>query len=367
MMKKLFLLSIAGMFSVGAFAQSAPVRKAHAVPVAHQGSTTAHLSHSRTTAGGSVDTLGHISGTDTLANYIVGANADSGYCSGSVVFEDMGYAERYDFSTVDSSLEVLGVIALFSGTVNPASTHNAVFKVWTVGAQVSAGLTGRPNVFESGFPNTVLTSESVPFTQLGVGTTDTPKIHMFTTPTAYLHASFFVGCTINYTWATLAGDTIGLYSNKDGERTTPVYTVSAPDTIINNKNASQYSDATWHDNATDNFQIYYNYFLFPIVRVGASPLAVNGVKRNDLTFFGNYPNPATTSTNIRFSLSNSSDVTIRIMDMNGRTINTVKQDNLSTGEHILPIATADMPAGNYVYVITTASGSGIASTMSIVK
>ncbi len=364
-MKKVLLLSIGAAMSFGAFAQSAS-------KVARIGKTTnaqagVARSHNRTSAIGSVDTLGHISSTDTLAAYIAGA--DSGYCAGIDVYEDMGFAERFDFSTADSSLQVLGVIALFAGNVNPASTHTAVFKVWSAGAKVSAGITGRPFVFESGFPNTVLASQSVPFTQLGVGgvNSDTPKIHMFATPTAYLNKSFFVGCTINYTWATLAGDTVGLYSNLNGERTTAVYTVSGTDTIINNKNATQYSDASWHDNATDNFQLYYNYFLFPIVRVGAANLSVSGVQRNDLTFFGNYPNPAVNSTNIKFSLATANDVTISVSDINGRTVSTIKEINLSAGEHIVPVSTTDLAAGEYIYVVRTATGNGIASKMTVIK
>jgi len=363
-MKKLFLLSIGTAFSIGAFAQSAAVRHAHAANT-NVAAAAAFFSHNRTTAIGSVDTLGHIAGTDTLANYIAGN--DSGYCAGTDVYGDMGYAERFDFSTADSSLQVLGVIALFGGTVSPASTHNVVFNVWSQGPQVSAGITGRPHVFESGFPNTVLATQTVPFTQLGIGASDTPKIHMFTTPSAYLNHSFFVGCTISYSWATLAGDTIGLYSNLDGERVTAVYTVSGADTIINNKNATQYNDATWNDNATSNFNLYYNYFLFPIVKVGAANLSVNGITTRNFTFFGSYPNPTADVTNIKFAVANSTDVTITITDMAGRTVNTINQMNLCAGTHIVPVSTSNLPAGEYTYLVRTAAGEGMASKFTVIK
>ena len=282
-------------------------------------------------------------------------------------FGDHGFAERYDFNTADSSLRVTGVIALFGGTVSPSSTNHVTFKVWSVGAQVAAPFSpvsgvADANWFDSGFPNTVLASQNVQLTNLGL---DTAKIFMFATPSAYLNHSFFVGYDMTYTWG--AGDTIGLYSNKDGERTSNAYTTSGTDTIINNVNATEFSDNSWHDNAGDNFGLFYNYVMFPIVAVGTANLSVNGVTRNDLTFFGNYPNPAVNSTNIKFSLANSTDVTVTITDMNGRTINSVSLGNLTKGEHIVPVSTANLASGDYVYVVHTATGSGIASKLTVAK
>ncbi|MFI5195968.1 MAG: T9SS type A sorting domain-containing protein [Chitinophagales bacterium] len=365
-MKNLFLLLIAAGLSIGSFAQSTTQR--HFCRTYSTKATTAAIAKNslyRTSAIGSVDTLTHFVTGDSLFLYLAGQN-DSGFIAGMDEYEDMGYAERYDFNGNDSTLQVLGVITLFGGVVNPASTKTVNFKVWTVSApQLIA-----PNVYNSGVPNTVLTTESVSFLQLGIGGTtapDTQKIHMFTTPTAYLSDTFFVGFDINYTWAGAAGDTIGLFTTKDGDRTSPIYTLSGADTIVNNVNVSEYSDNTWHDNATDNFVVANNYIMFPIVKVGAGILSVNGIRNKNFIFFGNYPDPAVNIMNIKFSLANTTDVTIEIMDMNGRVINTIRQTNLSAGEHIITLETANLAAGDYLYLIRTTDGGGIASKMTIVK
>ena len=372
-MKKLFLLSIGAALSIGAFAQSTSLRHAHAGPTNATVATRDNGSNYRITAVGGTDTLTNWTGTDTLALYIVGANADSGYCAGTDVYGDQGFGERYDFTSADSSLKVIGVVALFGGSVNPASTNHVTFDVWSVAAQSAAPfspVTGAASAFwfDNGLPNTVLTSQNVPFTNLGIssvyGGQDTAKIFMFTTPTAYLTQSFFVGFNITYTFG--GGDTIGLYSNKNGERTSALYTLSGADTIVNDVNASEYNDGTWHDNAADNFGLAYNYFMFPIVSVG-TPVSVKGITRNNLTFFGNYPNPANDMTNIKFSLVNSTNVTVTIMDMAGHTINTINKTNLAAGENIITVNTSSLPSGDYLYIVHTASGDGIASKMTIAK
>ena len=280
----------------------------------------------------------------------------------------MGYAERYDFNTADSSLDVIGVVALFGGTVNPASSKTVTFYTWNVGAAASAGFSSG-DVYESGFPNVALDSVTVPFTQLGIAATsgnpDTFKSFLFTTPTGYLHTSFFVGYTVNYSYAALGGDTIGLFNTLNGERTSAIYTpVSATDTVINNQNVTMYNDGTWHDNATDNYFLQNDYYIYPIVIVQES-LDVNSVTKNGITFYGNFPNPAVNNTNIQFSIATATDVTIT--DMAGRTINTIQQNNLTAGQHIVPVNTSDVSAGDYLYIIRTANGSGMASKMTISK
>ena len=350
--------------SFGAYAQSA--RHAYAAPAKAIG-TEQFRNLSRTTAIGSTDTLENITGTDTLALYLAGMS-DTGFAAGTDIYEDMGFAERYDINTTatDSTVKVIGVVSLFGGTVSPSSTHSVVFNVWTVAAQ--SAISGLTNVYESGLPNTSLTTQSVPFTALGINaTTDTPKIFMFATPTAALTSSFFIGFTINYTWAGLAGDTIGLYSSRSPyERTSPAYTISGADTIVNNQNVTEYSDNSWNDNGTSNFGLFYDYFLFPIVQVG-SPTSVSGITRGNLTFFGNYPNPARDNTNIRFAVSNSTVVTITITDMAGHTVRTISAGNMAAGEHIVNINTSALAAGDYIYVVRTSAGAGMAGKMNVVK
>ena len=381
-MKKIFILAIALFINIIAFAQ----RNVHT-----HATTTSSFNNSnypfanensiaRTTAVGDTLVLSNIPLADTpLVIYTAGN--DSGYLTGTDAFGDMGFAERYDINGADSSLVVIGVVAQFHGTVNPSSTHTITFNVWSVG--VPAPVTATFGY--SGFPNNNLDSLVVPLTQLGIGTTaDTIKTFLFPTYSDTVQSSFFIGYTMNYNFATLAGDTIGLACSMNGDRTSPVYTVTTytdsvlnaagtadsaitiTDTTVNVQNATQWSDFVWHDNYTDNDSLFNNLAIYPIVVI-SGPTAVKGVTRNDLTFFGNYPNPAVNTTNIKFSLLKNADVAIQIMDMSGRIINTISNPRLSMGEHIIPVNTSSLPTGDYIYTIRTSGGDGIASKMTIVK
>ncbi len=363
-MKKLFLLSIGTALSFSVLAQKA--KTSHS---ALSESYPINISHSgeRTTAIGSVDTLSNIASNDTASLYYAASvtGADSGFISGMDAYGDMGYAERFDFNTGDSSLSVEGVVAVFGGTVSASSTKKVKFYAWSVGAQIPLSST----VFYSGLPNVALDSVAVNYTALGI----TPghfgvSINMFAAPTAYLNHSFFVGCTLSYDNTNFGGDTIGLATSQIGKRSSVEYTVSGADTIINNQSVSLYiGDTTWDDNWASNFQIPYDFYLFPIVKVGTANLSVNGITKNGFTFFGSYPNPATDVTNIKFSIANSTDVTITITDAAGHTVNTVNETNLSAGTHIVPVSTSNLPAGDYIYLVRTATGEGMASKLSVIK
>ena len=369
-MKKVFLLSAVALSGFAAFAQKTHITNGRTALTPVSGTRFATgTPAARTTATGDTLILANTTSSDTETIYYAGTTSDSGYVTGTDAYGDMGYAERYDFNTADSSLDIIGVVALFGGTVNPASTKTVTFYTWNVGSAVSAGFTSG-DVYESGFPNVALDSVTEPLTALGIapsGSPDTFKSFLFTTPTGYLHTSFFVGYAINYNYAALGGDTIGLFNTLDGERTSAIYNaISATDTVINNQSVTMYNDGTWHDNATDNYFLQNDYYIYPIVVVHNS-LGVNSVTKNGITFYGNFPNPAANNTNIQFSIATATDVTITITDMAGRTINTIQQNNLTAGQHIVPVNTSDLSAGDYLYIIRTANGSGMASKMTISK
>jgi len=315
----------------------------------------------KTTGDGDTLALSNISATDTLTYYSVAP--DSGYITGTNAFGDMGFAELYDINGADSNVQVIGVVSTFGGTVNPASTKTVNFKVWDQGAQTML----TPTIFLSGLPQNVLDSVQIPLTQLGISPSyDTTKAFFFANPTAAISNSFFVGYNINYSYAALNGDTIALLCTINGERTSPLYNVSGTDTIINVQNATQYSDNSWNDNATANFFLYDNLAIYPIVVIHYAT-DVKAVTNRGLSFYGNYPNPASDNTNIQFSLSNNADVTIQLIDLGGHVINTIQQNNLTSGTHVVPVSTSGLAAGNYIYTLHSSNGGAIASMLSIVR
>lgn len=357
------------MFSFIGFAQ----RTAHIInnPInsiadhPHTGAT------SRTTAIGDTLILSHIFPADTLTIYSYGA--DSGYVTGTNAFGDMGFAERYDVNGTDSSIVVLGVMAEFGGKVNPSSAKNVQFMLWGV----SDPIVITSSFGYDGFPQNGYDTITIPVTGLGIGpSSDTLKTFLFPFPNIQNY-NFFIGYTISYNFLTLAGDTLGLLSSKNGERTSLHYNYTVipdsegastyhNDTLINVQNATQWSDGNWYDNYAENDSLYNDLAIFPVVAIN-NPTGLNKVTRNNLSLYGNFPNPAVNTTNIKFSLSKSSDVTIQIAEMSGRILKTIPNNSLSPGEHVVPISTENMASGNYLYILHTSGGDAIAGQLSVVR
>lgn len=325
----------------------------------------------KTTAVGDTLVLSNINSADTLTMY---SYPEGGYVTGPNAFGDRGFAERYDINGSDSSITVIGVMSHFGGKVNPASTRTINFKVW--------GLTPLVPITSSlayqDLPTNSQDTLTVPVTQLGIGTTtDTVKSFFFPRPTDTIQGGFYIGYDLTYSFSSLNGDTIGLYSTVDGNRNTPLYNIVAVpplseigdttyDTVIVVQNATLWSDNNWHDNYTQNDSIFNNLAIYPIVVIG-QPTGINSITRKDLTFYGNYPNPANDITNIRFSLAKAADVTITVMDLQGRAVQTIPLQHLAASEHIVPVNVSSLAAGSYVYSVVTSGGDGIAGKLTIIR
>jgi hypothetical protein len=313
--------------------------------------------------------LVHLADTAALFLYPVGAR-DSGYYNGTNFWGDRAFAERYTFNGHDSSVTIIGLFAQFGGSANASSSKTINFHIWDQGDQQVITSAEAYN----GFPNNVLYTKQVPVTQLGLGpVADTLKKHLFTSPVKR-YGSFFVGYSMDYNFASLNGDTIALASTRNGSRKSQDVNFvtaninEAGDTTLttytNVENATLYADSIWHDNATQYNGLSNYLAIYPIVVIG-NPTGVNSISRNGLSLFGTYPNPAINSTNLKFGLATTSDVTIQIMSMDGRTVKAITENDLQAGEHIIKIATSDMAAGSYLYLVRTAVGDGIAGTMTV--
>lgn len=305
----------------------------------------------------------------TAYSYDQAAPFDSGYVFGMNAYGDQAFAERFNISGNDSSAKVIGVFAIFDGILNSNTNKTINLHVWSQGPATQLS-SSRPNVHLTGTPDAVLTTEIVRADSLGIDTANgsTLKYHAFSTPTSYLADSFFVGYAPNWTYAQSNGEFITLMTTRDGYRYQPSVTATATDTFINVLNAVQWSDSTWNDEATQNAQIKTHLALFPVFIVGAgTPQSVTGITSKDLTIFGNYPNPANEFTNIRFSLAKSADVTITLTDMNGRVLRTRELKAQPSGENTVKFMTSDLAAGNYLYMVRTSAGDGMAAQMTVVR
>jgi hypothetical protein len=60
-----------------------------------------------------------------------------------------------------------------------------------------------------------------------------------------------------------------------------------------------------------------------------------------------YPNPFNSTARIDFNLPSNGDVTLRMMDLNGRIVSSLYEKWLTAGKHSIDINGLDQPAGLY--------------------
>ncbi len=83
-----------------------------------------------------------------------------------------------------------------------------------------------------------------------------------------------------------------------------------------------------------------------------------------ITLYQNSPNPANSQTSIAFKLDYSTEISIRVYDMNGRLITTVVQNQYPAGEHTLSLNTSDFESG--LYYLTLESEATLISRKMVV-
>lgn len=69
----------------------------------------------------------------------------------------------------------------------------------------------------------------------------------------------------------------------------------------------------------------------------------------------NYPNPFNPTTQIKFTLSESGFTTLKVYDMLGREVATLKNEVLSSGQHSVNFNASDLSSGIYIYQLTMGS------------
>ena len=72
-----------------------------------------------------------------------------------------------------------------------------------------------------------------------------------------------------------------------------------------------------------------------------------------------YPNPIETNANFKFTLANEENISIEIIDFQGKIVKTIiKNKVINAGNHIQNIDLNDnLAAGNYILKFTTSKGS----------
>jgi Secretion system C-terminal sorting domain len=81
---------------------------------------------------------------------------------------------------------------------------------------------------------------------------------------------------------------------------------------------------------------------------------------------GNYPNPFSDRTTVRFTLPEAGSATVEIFDMNGRRVRSLYDGSLNAGTHELVFDAGQLSSGAYLCRLLTSTGS-ISRTMMLVR
>jgi hypothetical protein len=118
------------------------------------------------------------------------------------------------------------------------------------------------------------------------------------------------------------------------------------------------------DNSASAFEV--KNFTYRVTNVdldgarSASPAVTFGRSADGLSLSleQNFPNPFAGSTKIEYTLPENGTVTIRVMDMTGKTVeNVINAQELSAGKHDV-MFTTNVATGNYVYEVSFTNAAG---------
>ena len=76
-------------------------------------------------------------------------------------------------------------------------------------------------------------------------------------------------------------------------------------------------------------------------------------KQADFELFQNYPNPFAGKTNIRFHLAESGFVSLKVLDVSGREVESLVNDHMSSGYHNVVYNAENLKEGTYYYQLST--------------
>ncbi len=386
-MKKILLLSIASAitaFSASAQDQISLSTTSKAPTVIPE--TTNPLTGGKVTATG--DTLYFA----TLSEMLIDTNLnninadfatpfDSGKFYGINKYGFTGCAELFRYVNInvdavkDTTYKVIGFVSWWHGHCGTSSTINVNMNIWDRGTNKDQlpGHGGKAYLY--GTPNNSKASQTVSAGTLVAPsiTNKKPTVTYLTTPISGVNYDIYAGFTVAYTWGSTGTDTFGVRSTDHYFQPTFSVESSTKDTLVNAYNVVQFANV-WRSPLLNLFSSYNiaigEMSFFPIIQRECGncfPSSVAGFTNQNLTFYGSYPNPAVNSTNIKFGLNQSADVTVTILDNTGRIINTITKNGLSKGENTIAVETANLPAGNYVYTLQASNGGHVASQFTVVK
>jgi len=208
------------------------------------------------------------------------ASPQSGYVAGNNSYGDLAKADY--FATYDAAKKINGTYIYFG--VGKGGSSNVPFKVWN-------------NTGTAGAPGTVLATQNVSLTTIKSDVTaNQPTYVTFTTPVT-IFTPFYVGVTL----PTIAGDTVAIFSNTNGD--------TNPGTAW-----EQFSDNVWYAfSSTSSWGINVQLAIWPVM----CPTGV-GISEPQNAPVSIFPNPSVQEIYILLPYPAGEKVNISISDVYGK-------------------------------------------------
>lgn len=180
------------------------------------------------------------------------------------------------------------------------------------------------------------------------------------------------GDDVTYGWRLYSSDTtsvlLDLESNSEGTVNASSPTFEAIDAVLvaQGLDVGQSADYLWTvvvSDGSDTLQVRTDFFddfsaTFRVVTLERGLLTSNDFEEgmpNTFALEQNYPNPFNPTTNIKFALPKTADVTLTIYNMLGQKVNTLINEKMTSGFHVVPFDASNLSSGMYIYRIQAGS------------
>ncbi len=261
-----------------------------------------------------------------------------GYVVGNNSYGDIAKGQQF---LVTTGYKIEGALYWFGAKEAVSGSGNVAFKVWDMDGTTGTTTAGTGQTC----PGTVLGTVSA-----SIGNIDTAAYTVATFATPITISGDYV---IGFDVSGISTDTVGLVSTTDGEGGSGELTWE------------QWSDDTWYT-LLQAWPLDFDLAIFPIV-----DMTVGCVDGNNFIFgmklSQNYPNPTSNQCLIEYELkNNASDVSLDIIDANGRTVLTKEQGNKTAGIYSINLDVTNLANGTYYYSLN-ANDQKLIKRMTIVK
>lgn len=268
-----------------------------------------------------------ISGCDSVIAVYTVNGPNGGFVCGTNGLGDKEKAQLFDLS---GTADLHAILVMFGGMQN----------------QSNSALTAKVYSSNAGAPQTLLGTSS-PTLLSDVDTSGGFTLFSFTNPVA-LTDDFFAAFDVTACYA--SGDSVGSFSTIQG-------------CFTNVQRAwEKRADESWmpfNDGTNQTWGLNIDMLVFPVIEITSNTAVEQDayIANRGLKLFGNFPNPASSFTMVKFEIDQPSEVSFDVYDLRGSRIKSENLGILDKGSHYRMLDVGTLTSGTYFYCVNTEKSS----------